>query len=145
MPDLDRASLSRVDKITFRTPDYQLSAAQDYRKGAPGSMQHIWQATLGPGTMVFALHPGPSGKSAGRWFLVGLIACGIPFSISRSGTRTAVISPSRSSRARWTASLASVLTRSPERVGMSEGAMTSQRTPICRRRRAIQKPHPLAS
>jgi hypothetical protein len=60
VPDLDRASLSRVDKISYRTPDYQLSAAQDYRKGAPGSMQHIWQATLGPGTMVFALHPGPS-------------------------------------------------------------------------------------
>ena len=62
VPDLDRASLSRVDKVTYRTPDYQLSAAQDYRKGAPGSMQHIWQATLGPGTMVFAFHPGPTAR-----------------------------------------------------------------------------------
>jgi len=57
VPDLDRQALPRVDKITYRTPDYQLSAAQDYRKGAPGAQQHIWQATLGPGTMVFAFHP----------------------------------------------------------------------------------------
>jgi hypothetical protein len=57
VPDLDRQALPRVDKITYRTPDYQLSAAQDYRKGAPGAQQHIWQATLGPGTMVFAYHP----------------------------------------------------------------------------------------
>ena len=58
VPNLDRQALPRVDKITYRTPDYQLSAAQDYRKGGPGASQHIWQATLGPGTMVFAIHPG---------------------------------------------------------------------------------------
>lgn len=57
VPDLDRQSLPRVDKITYRTPDYQLSAAQDYRKNGPGASQHIWQATLGPGTMVFAINP----------------------------------------------------------------------------------------
>jgi hypothetical protein len=60
--DLDNSSLRRVDKITFRTPDYQLSSAQDYRKGAPGSQQHIWQATLGPQTAVFAMNPGPNAK-----------------------------------------------------------------------------------
>jgi hypothetical protein len=60
--DLDNSSLRRVDKITFRTPDYQLSSALDYRKGAPGSQQHIWQATLGPQTTVLAMNPGPTGK-----------------------------------------------------------------------------------
>jgi hypothetical protein len=58
VPNLDRQALPRVDKITYRTPDYQLSSAQDYRKGGPGASQHIWEATLGPGTMVFAVHPG---------------------------------------------------------------------------------------
>ncbi len=60
--DLDNSSLRRVDKLTFRTPDYQLSSALDYRKGAPGSQQHIWQATLGPQNAVFAMNPGPSSK-----------------------------------------------------------------------------------
>ena len=35
---------------------------QDYRPGKVGFQQHIWQATLGPGTMVFAFHPGPSAR-----------------------------------------------------------------------------------
>jgi hypothetical protein len=60
--DLDNSSLATVDKITFRTPDYQLSTAQDYRKGLPGSQQYIWQATLGPSTLVTTIHPGPTGK-----------------------------------------------------------------------------------
>ena len=62
IPDLDNSSLERVDKITFRTPDYQLSTAQDYRKGSPGSQQHVWQATLGPSTLVFTMNPGGSSK-----------------------------------------------------------------------------------
>ena len=62
IPDLDRTSLQRVDKITYRTPDYQLSTAQDYRKGAPGFQQHIWQATVGPDTPVFTINPGPTSK-----------------------------------------------------------------------------------
>jgi hypothetical protein len=62
VPDLDRSSLQRVDKITYRTPDYQLSTAQDYRKGAPGYQQHIWQATFGPSTPVFTINPGPTSK-----------------------------------------------------------------------------------
>ena len=62
LPDLDRTSLQRVDKYTFRTPDYQLSTAQDYRKGAPGYQQHIWQATFGPDTPVFTFNPGPTSK-----------------------------------------------------------------------------------
>lgn len=56
--DIDRTTLAEVNKYTFRTPDYQLSAAQDYRKGKPGFQQHIWQATLGPDAVVFTLHRG---------------------------------------------------------------------------------------
>jgi hypothetical protein len=62
LPDLDRTSLQRVDKYTYRTPDYQLSTAQDYRKGAPGYQQHIWQATFGPDSPVFTFNPGPTPK-----------------------------------------------------------------------------------
>lgn len=62
IPDLDRTSLQRVDKYTYRTPDYQLSTAQDYRKGAPGYQQHIWQATFGPDSPVFTFNPGPTNK-----------------------------------------------------------------------------------
>ncbi len=60
--DLDNQSLERMDKVTFRTPDYQLSTVQDYRKGRPGSQQHIWQATLGPDAGVFTINPGGTPK-----------------------------------------------------------------------------------
>ena len=60
--DLDNSSLATVDKLTYRTPDYQLSTALDYRKGLPGSQQYIWQATLGPSTLVTTIHPGPTSK-----------------------------------------------------------------------------------
>lgn len=56
--DIGRSTLSAVNKITYRTPDYMLSCAQDYRKGKPGYQQHIWQATLGPDAAVFTLHRG---------------------------------------------------------------------------------------
>jgi len=59
---LDRTSLEQVNKITYRTPDYELSTAQDYRKGQAGYQQHIWQATLGPENIVFTLNPSVSSK-----------------------------------------------------------------------------------
>jgi hypothetical protein len=43
--------------VTYRTADYMLSSAQDYRAGEPGSREHVWQATLGPDAVVFANHP----------------------------------------------------------------------------------------
>jgi hypothetical protein len=46
-----------VDKVTYKTPDYMLCSAQDYRPGEWGSQQHIWQATLGPAAVVFVTHP----------------------------------------------------------------------------------------
>ncbi|HET7770108.1 MAG TPA: hypothetical protein VFN74_15140 [Chloroflexota bacterium] len=62
-PDLDASANTQVDIYTYRTPDYQLSCAQDYRPGKVGFQQHIWQATLGGDTpeekvVVYASHPG---------------------------------------------------------------------------------------
>ncbi len=54
----DRATGSwEVNKVTYKTPDYMLSSAQDYHPGEPGVQQHIWQATLGPDAVVFVTHP----------------------------------------------------------------------------------------
>jgi hypothetical protein len=46
-----------VDKASYKTPDYMLCSAQDYRPGEAGYQQHIWQATLGPDAVVFVTHP----------------------------------------------------------------------------------------
>jgi hypothetical protein len=64
--DLCRNTREEVDIITYRTPDYMLSCAQDYapddvrrpggvRRG--GDQQHIWQATLGGDAVCFTTHP----------------------------------------------------------------------------------------
>ena len=50
--------LEEVNTTTFRTRDYMLSTAQDYRKGLRGSQTHTWQATLSENAMVFTTHPG---------------------------------------------------------------------------------------
>lgn len=67
--DLDRGTLGQVDKYTFRTPDYQLSCAQDYRKGKPGFQQHIWQATLDPDAVVFTLHRGNEDENVYKYWV----------------------------------------------------------------------------
>lgn len=46
-----------VNKVTYKTPDYMLASAQDYRPGEAGYQQHIWQATLSPEAVVFVTHP----------------------------------------------------------------------------------------
>jgi hypothetical protein len=48
---------SSVNKVTYRTADFMLCSAQDYRPGQKGYQQHIWQATLSPGAVVFVTHP----------------------------------------------------------------------------------------
>lgn len=50
--------LPRVNKVTYKTPDYLLSCAQDFRKGYHGFQQHIWQATLADDAVIFTTHPG---------------------------------------------------------------------------------------
>jgi hypothetical protein len=56
--DLTRNIRPEVDLYTYRTPDYMLSTAQDWRKGYGGDQQSIWQATLGMDAVAFTTHPG---------------------------------------------------------------------------------------
>ena len=46
-----------VNTYTYRTPDYMLSCAQDYRFGYGANRQRVWQATLGPRAVVFPVPP----------------------------------------------------------------------------------------
>ncbi|MCD7935439.1 MAG: hypothetical protein LUG98_01110 [Tannerellaceae bacterium] len=55
---LDRFALSEANFETYRTNDYMLSCAFDYRPGAIAYQQHIWQASLGNHATVFTTHPG---------------------------------------------------------------------------------------
>ena len=52
-----------ANQAAYKTPDYLLASLQSYRPGQPGCGEHVWQATLGPGTIVFTNHPGCSGSS----------------------------------------------------------------------------------
>jgi len=66
--DVTRNVLEEVNIYTYRTPDYMLSSAQDYRKGYGGAQQHIWQATLGQNVVCFTTHPvRGEGGSPGNW------------------------------------------------------------------------------
>jgi hypothetical protein len=51
------SSKVEVNKVTYKTPDFMLASAQDYRPGERGQSEHIWQATLGPAAVVFVTHP----------------------------------------------------------------------------------------
>ena len=53
-----RTLLGSVNKVTFRTADYQLSSAQDYRKGEAANQHFVWQAALKPHTVVMVNNPG---------------------------------------------------------------------------------------
>ncbi len=55
--DLTRNLREEVNIYTYRTSDYMLSTAQDYRAGYGGDQQAIWQATLGPDAVCFTTHP----------------------------------------------------------------------------------------
>ncbi len=55
---ISMALLEEVNIHTYRTPDYMLSSAQDYRKGARSNQSHTWQASLGTNALVFTTHPG---------------------------------------------------------------------------------------
>ena len=66
--DLTRNTREEVNLYTYKTADYLLSSAQDYRPGYGGDQQHIWQATLGPSAVCFTTHPGhKENTSAGYW------------------------------------------------------------------------------
>ena len=55
--DITRNMRPEVNIYTYRTPDYMLSTAQDWRKGYGGDQQSIWQATLGENAVAFTTHP----------------------------------------------------------------------------------------
>lgn len=66
--DLTRNMRSEVNIYTYKTHDYMLSSAQDYRKGYGGDQQHIWNATLGSKAISFTTHPvRPVIKSPNYW------------------------------------------------------------------------------
>jgi hypothetical protein len=54
---INQSLLKEVNTYTYRTADYMLSTAQDYRKGVRGAQTHTWQATLSERAMVFTSHP----------------------------------------------------------------------------------------
>jgi hypothetical protein len=66
-----KETIQPVNKVTYRTPDYMLSSAQDYLPGSNGSQELVWQATLGPSAIVFVTNPGCSfdeqGMAPGYW------------------------------------------------------------------------------
>ncbi len=56
--DLSRSIMDEVNVVTYRTPDYMLSTAVDWKPGFGGQQQHIWQATLSEEAVCFTTHPG---------------------------------------------------------------------------------------
>ncbi|MCK6555863.1 hypothetical protein L6Q96_15000 [Candidatus Binatia bacterium] len=54
---LSFALLKEVNTYTYRTPDYILSSAIDYRKGRFGAQYHSWQATFDANAIAFTNHP----------------------------------------------------------------------------------------
>ena len=68
--DISRNVRDEVNIYTYRTPDYMLSSAQNYRPGFGGNQQHLWQATLGPNAICFTTYPANnrrSGSSPNYW------------------------------------------------------------------------------
>jgi hypothetical protein len=56
--NLNPKALTEVNIETYRTNEYMLSCAQQFRPGCLGYQQHVWQATLGIDAVVFTNHPG---------------------------------------------------------------------------------------
>jgi hypothetical protein len=71
MPDNTPTALFGADIETYRTPDYQVSTAQDYRKGKPGFQQQIFLASLGGTASVWTSHPGGDGERGRPSYWVG--------------------------------------------------------------------------
>jgi len=67
--DACRNTREEVNLYTYRTPDYQLACAQDYRRGYGGDQQHIWQATLSPKAVCFTTHPGHEENTSGGYWV----------------------------------------------------------------------------
>jgi len=61
------AGADEANSAAYRTADYVLASAQDYRAGQPGDRQHVWQAVLGPDAIVFTNHPACASQSDAYW------------------------------------------------------------------------------
>ena len=53
----DYTAMTKVNIYTYKTPDYILSCAQDFRAGRMGYQQHPWTASLGEKAIVFTTSP----------------------------------------------------------------------------------------
>ena len=51
-------ALEAMSTYTYRTPDWQLSGAEDQRPGFWGTQTHLWSATLDAAAYVFTTYPG---------------------------------------------------------------------------------------
>jgi hypothetical protein len=60
-----RGSERHADFVVYRTPDYQLSAVQDHRKGEYESSTHVAQVTLNNKAVIFWSAPHTSGEGSG--------------------------------------------------------------------------------
>ena len=58
--------IPEVHTVTYRTADFVLSSAQDYRPGEPGQREQVWQATLSPEALVYTTHPASFSQSDSR-------------------------------------------------------------------------------
>ena len=73
--DPDFTAMTQADIYVYKTPDYAMSTAQDFRKGKQGYQQHPWGATLGGRAVVYTNHPGSleyfdrPNMLAGNWVL----------------------------------------------------------------------------
>lgn len=61
--DPDFTALTQANIYTYKTKDYAISCAQDFRKGKLGYQQQPWGASLGNNTYVFTTHPGSNDYS----------------------------------------------------------------------------------
>ncbi len=66
-PVVNFAVLSEVNTYTYRTADYMLSTAQDFRAGSRSTQIHSWQATFDANAAVFTTHPGEPPAETSDW------------------------------------------------------------------------------
>lgn len=57
-PIVQGMALEGANTYVYRTPDYQLAGAQDYKPGLWGAQTLIWRATLDADAMVLTIFPG---------------------------------------------------------------------------------------
>ena len=60
----DYTAMTEVNIFTYKTPDYMVSCAQDFRKGKMGYQQHPWSVYLGDKLQVFTTSPGAEDYNA---------------------------------------------------------------------------------